>query len=104
MYTVASRKSGDRRTSGTVMRWVSITGSCTSPRDRISATAWRMSSPARKARWDGPFMFQKLYSLALVLDLTAVPIKLARLLRILQFADAMVQAVELIEHAPLRVL
>ena len=40
------------RTSGTVIMWPSITGSCTSPRDSISATAWRISSPTRSWRWD----------------------------------------------------
>src|SRR5215470_6045497 len=42
------------RTSGTVIMWPSSTGSCTSPRARISASAWRTSSPARNARCDGP--------------------------------------------------
>src|SRR5262249_6238250 len=42
------------RTSGTVIRWVSITGSWTSPRTRISARAWRTSSPARSERWECP--------------------------------------------------
>jgi len=47
-------RSGLMRTSGTVIRWPWITGSCTSPRDRISAIAWRITSPARNARWLGP--------------------------------------------------
>src|SRR5664279_1042266 len=41
------------RTSGTVTTVPSKTGSCTSPRWRISARAWRMTSPTRNWRCDG---------------------------------------------------
>ena len=52
--SVASRRSAVMRTSGTVMRWPSITGSCTSPRVSISAMAWRTSSPTRNWRCEPP--------------------------------------------------
>src|SRR5712691_7531432 len=51
---VACRRSGLIRTSGTVITCLWITGSCTSPRDRTSASACRTSSPARNWRWDWP--------------------------------------------------
>src|ERR1700730_7901037 len=44
------------RTSGTVIKCPSSTGSCTSPRVSISAMAWRISSPTRNWRWVGPFI------------------------------------------------
>src|SRR5262247_200669 len=50
---VASRRSAVMRTSGTVIRWPSITGSCTSPRASMSASAWRTSSPTRSWRCEG---------------------------------------------------
>src|SRR5215813_5989571 len=49
---VASRRSAVMRTSGTVIMWPSSTGSCTSPRVSISASAWRINSPTRNWRWD----------------------------------------------------
>src|SRR6266481_3859078 len=51
---VASRRSGVIRTSGTVIMCPSSTGSCTSPRISISASAWRISSPTRSWRCDDP--------------------------------------------------
>src|SRR5215510_4346326 len=50
---VASRRSAVICTSGTVIRWPSITGSCTSPRASMSASAWRTSSPTRSWRCEG---------------------------------------------------
>src|SRR5580704_1911281 len=51
---VASRRSGLMRTSGTVIRCPSSTGSCTSPWASASASAWRTASPTRSWRCDGP--------------------------------------------------
>src|SRR5262245_23890453 len=51
---VASRRSGDMRTSGTVMTCAASTSSCTRPRASIAAKAWRISSPTRSWRCDGP--------------------------------------------------
>src|SRR6516164_540835 len=42
------------RTSGTVITWPSRIGSCTAPRVSISASAWRIISPTRSCRCDGP--------------------------------------------------
>ncbi len=44
-------RSGDMRTAGTVSGWRSSASSRTSPRARISATAWRISSPTRSSLW-----------------------------------------------------
>src|SRR5271170_566155 len=51
--TVASLRSGDMRTLGIVTTWRSSTGSATSPRDRISAKAWRIDSATRSRRCEG---------------------------------------------------
>src|SRR3990170_4458494 len=48
------RKSGDICTSTTLTASFSSSGSPVSPRIRISAKAWRISSPARSWRWEGP--------------------------------------------------
>src|SRR6516165_6972053 len=42
------------RTSGTVITCPSRIGSCTAPRVSISASAWRIISPTRSCRCDGP--------------------------------------------------
>src|SRR5260370_15135681 len=42
------------RTSGTVIRCVSLTASCPSPCANSSATAWRTASPTRNWRCEGP--------------------------------------------------
>src|ERR1043166_4560898 len=51
---VASRRSGLMRTSGTVTMCPSSIGSCTSPWESTSASAWRTASPTRNCRCDGP--------------------------------------------------
>src|SRR5215475_11318041 len=51
---VASRRSGDMRTSGIVMTCAPSTSSWTRPRASISAKAWRISSPTRSWRCVGP--------------------------------------------------
>src|SRR5262249_26759932 len=53
---VASRRSGDMRTSGIVTTCAVKTSSWTSPRVSISANAWRMSSATRSWRCVGPLL------------------------------------------------
>src|SRR5262249_45710912 len=48
------------RTSGTVIIWPSSTGSCTSPWESTSASAWRTASPTRSCRCDGSAEFADL--------------------------------------------
>ncbi|KAK0361028.1 hypothetical protein LTR94_024951, partial [Friedmanniomyces endolithicus] len=51
---VACFKSGERRTSVTVMETPAKASSWISSSRRMSTRAWRMSSPARSWRWLGP--------------------------------------------------
>ena len=50
---VAWRRSGETRTSATVIEACASSGSCTSPRARMSESARRITSPTRSWRWLG---------------------------------------------------
>src|SRR4051812_23357621 len=51
---VACLRSGDIRTSVTETRWLASVSSWTSPRIRMSDSAWRTCSPTRSRRTDLP--------------------------------------------------
>src|SRR3546814_3973390 len=68
MKTVAWRRSGDMRTSVTLIAWAPSTSSCTSPRMRTSERTWRTCSPTRSTRTEGP-------SVALVWGISPSPLQ-----------------------------
>src|ERR1043166_7969700 len=75
---VASRRSGLMRTSGTVTMCPSSIGSCTSPWESTSASAWRTASPTRNCRCDGPAADSRCCPRDINFDLRSGPRKMAR--------------------------